>query len=87
MPLPPSRRTCAAARHVLAAIGLALSALTGLAAPCEVNSGAQPPAVVELYTSQGCSSCPPAARWLSLALPGDLPAVVREVNGQWQRQP
>ncbi len=26
-------------------------------------------------------------RWLSLGLPGDLPAVVREVNGQWQRQP
>ena len=25
-------------------------------------------------------------RWLSLSLPGDLPAVVREVNGQWQRQ-
>ena len=26
-------------------------------------------------------------RWLSLGLPGDLPAVVREANGQWQRQP
>jgi len=26
-------------------------------------------------------------RWLSLSLPGDLPAVVREVNGQWQPQP
>jgi len=26
-------------------------------------------------------------RWLSLGLPGDLPAVVRETNGQWQRQP
>ncbi|UVH51898.1 TIGR03759 family integrating conjugative element protein [Pseudomonas sp. CBSPBW29] len=26
-------------------------------------------------------------RWLSLGLPGDLPAVVHEVNGQWQRQP
>jgi len=25
-------------------------------------------------------------RWLSLGLPGDLPAVVREVNGQWRRQ-
>ncbi|SDC41571.1 integrating conjugative element protein, PFL_4693 family [Paracidovorax valerianellae] len=25
-------------------------------------------------------------RWLSLGLPGDLPAVVREVGGQWQRQ-
>lgn len=26
-------------------------------------------------------------RWLSLGLPGELPAVVRELNGQWQRQP
>lgn len=25
-------------------------------------------------------------RWLSLGLPGGLPAVVREVDGQWQRQ-
>nr|WP_321897496.1 TIGR03759 family integrating conjugative element protein [Burkholderia cepacia] len=25
-------------------------------------------------------------RWLSLGLSGDLPAVVREVDGQWQRQ-
>lgn len=28
-----------------------------------------------------------AGRWLTLGVPGDLPAVVREVNGQWQRQP
>ena len=26
-------------------------------------------------------------RWLSLGLPGELPAVVRQVNGTWQRQP
>lgn len=26
-------------------------------------------------------------RWLSLGLAGELPAVVREVNGQWQRLP
>jgi len=28
-----------------------------------------------------------SGRWLSLGLPGDLPAVVRQVGGQWQRQP
>lgn len=28
-----------------------------------------------------------AGRWVSLGLPGDLPAVVRQVDGQWQRQP
>ena len=27
-----------------------------------------------------------AGRWLSLGLPGDLPAVVREANGEWLRQ-
>jgi integrating conjugative element protein (TIGR03759 family) len=27
-----------------------------------------------------------AGRWLSLGVSGELPAVVREVNGQWQRQ-
>jgi integrating conjugative element protein (TIGR03759 family) len=27
-----------------------------------------------------------AGRWLSLGLSGELPAVVRQVNGQWQRQ-
>jgi len=26
-------------------------------------------------------------RWLSLGVSGELPAVVREVNGQWIRQP
>ncbi|MFB1118466.1 TIGR03759 family integrating conjugative element protein [Dickeya dadantii] len=28
-----------------------------------------------------------AGRWSSLGLPGDLPASIRQVNGQWQRQP
>jgi hypothetical protein len=55
------------------------------AASCSARSAAQPPAIVELYTSEGCSSCPPADRWLS-ALKGrnDVLALAFHVN-YWDR--
>jgi hypothetical protein len=44
---------------------LALPVALCLAAETRFESGPQQTALVELYTSEGCSSCPPAEAWMS----------------------
>jgi len=61
--------TVVAERLCLLAGAMLACAVSTTRADCRAESGPGTAALVELYTSEGCSSCPPADRWL-----GELPA-------------
>jgi hypothetical protein len=49
-------------------------------AECVARAETVPVTLVELYTSEGCSSCPPADRWLSQLAPGRVVPLALHVD-------
>jgi len=70
-----------ATRTAIGSLLLAVAASsTATAVTCTAQSGASTPHLVELYTSEGCSSCPPAEAWIGTLAPDRALALAFHVD-------
>src|SRR5579859_1713536 len=66
----------------LGGLAVCFAGASGAATPaaCVAHSSASTPHLIELYTSEGCSSCPPAEAWIGTLPPAQALALAFHVD-------
>jgi hypothetical protein len=87
--MPRKTLNCVHARAALvmsaALMASAAPVLAATNAPCSATSGSATTALVELFTSEGCDSCPPADAWFSKQASGDKAVLLAWHVDYWDR--